>query len=73
MANLALDDTIALRACMFAKLATYVAPKRKAVELSGPDGGPTEGAKRHGLLSTVGRRVADNGCVAEKAMGGGTE
>lgn len=31
-----------LRARMFAELATYVAPRRKAMELSGPGSGPIE-------------------------------
>ena len=44
MAKLARDDTvpIALRARMFAELANYTAPRRKAVELSGPNGQPLE-------------------------------
>ena len=41
MALIALDPDagIELRARMFSELALYVAPKRKAVEHSGPDGG----------------------------------
>jgi hypothetical protein len=41
MAQLAQDMTLpaALRARMFAELASYVAPRRKAVELSGANGG----------------------------------
>ena len=44
MAQLARDDTvpIALRARMFAELATYTAPRRKAVELTGAGGAPVE-------------------------------
>jgi hypothetical protein len=44
MAKLATDESLpaALRARMFAELATYIAPRRKAVELSGPNGGPIE-------------------------------
>src|SRR5918911_2245956 len=42
MASIAMDpsNTPELRARMFAELAQYVAPKRKAVEHSGPEGGP---------------------------------
>lgn len=41
MAKIAIDETrdISLRAQMFKELAQYVAPKRKAVEVSGSDGG----------------------------------
>jgi hypothetical protein len=41
MAAIATDEKqdIALRAAMFKELAQYVAPKREAVEISGPDGG----------------------------------
>ena len=41
MAAIATDEKqdIALRAAMYKELAQYVAPKRKAVEMSGPDGG----------------------------------
>ena len=41
MAAIATDEKqdIALRAQMFKELAQYVAPKRKAVEMSGADGG----------------------------------
>ena len=40
MARIAIDkdQPIELRATMFKELAQYVAPKRKAVEVSGPDG-----------------------------------
>lgn len=34
------------RAKMYAELAQYVAPKRKAVELSGPEGGPVDNTMR---------------------------
>ena len=42
MARIALSDDagIDLRARMFAELAQYVAPKRKATEVTGPGGGP---------------------------------
>ena len=41
MAAIATDEKqdIALRAAMYKELAQYVAPKRKAVEMSGADGG----------------------------------
>jgi hypothetical protein len=41
MAEIAMDEKqdMALRAAMFKELAQYVAPKRKAVEMSGVDGG----------------------------------
>jgi hypothetical protein len=41
MAAIAMDEKqdIGLRAQMFKELAQYVAPKRKAIEMSGPDGG----------------------------------
>ncbi len=44
MAMLAQDEALpaALRARMYAELASYVAPRRKAVELTGPAGGPIE-------------------------------
>jgi hypothetical protein len=44
MAKIARDDTLptVLRARMFAELATYVAPRRKAVELTGANGSPIE-------------------------------
>jgi len=44
MAQLAQDYTvpIALRARMFAELATYTAPRRKAVELTGAGGAPVD-------------------------------
>jgi hypothetical protein len=47
LARLAMDpaNSPELRGRMFAELAQYLHPKRKATELSGPDGGPiqTEG------------------------------
>jgi hypothetical protein len=44
MAKLARDDAMptVLRARMFAELATYIAPRRKAVELTGANGSPLE-------------------------------
>ncbi len=44
MAKLAQDDTVlpAVRARTFAELATYTAPRRKAVEISGQGGSPIE-------------------------------
>ena len=55
MARLALDPTNApeLRARMFAELAQYVAPKRKAIEASGPDGEPIEHSVRHGVAAEL--------------------
>src|SRR5918911_849761 len=52
MANLALDpsNTPELRARMYAELAQYVAPKRKAVEHSGPSGEAIRHDHRHGTL-----------------------
>jgi hypothetical protein len=46
MAQLALDPESSreLRGKMFSELAQYVAPKRKAVEHSGPEGGAIEHA-----------------------------
>lgn len=42
MAQIAMDKNQhpSLRGKMFAELAQYLHPKRRAVELSGPDGGP---------------------------------
>jgi hypothetical protein len=39
MAEIAMDEKqdIALRAQMYRELATYIVPKRKAIEMSGPD------------------------------------
>jgi hypothetical protein len=44
MAKLAQDETVSavLRARMFAELATYIAPRAKAAQLTGADGGPLE-------------------------------
>lgn len=42
---------IDLTAKMFAELAQYVAPKRKAVEVSGPGGGPVESETTHSLAA----------------------
>lgn len=44
MAQIAMDEgqPAALRGKMFAELAQYLHPKRRAVELSGPDGTPIE-------------------------------
>lgn len=44
MAKLAQDTTLSikLRARMLTELATYIAPRRKAVKLSGPNGQPLE-------------------------------
>lgn len=46
MAKLAMDpnNTPELRGRMYAELAQYVAPKRKAVEHTGQDGGPVQHA-----------------------------
>jgi hypothetical protein len=50
MALIAMDTAspLELRGRMYSELAQYVAPKRKAVEMSGPDGGPVaiEGVSR---------------------------
>ncbi len=45
MAKIAMDDRIELniRAQMFKELAQYVAPKRKAMEVTGEDGGSIKG------------------------------
>ncbi|MBA2490746.1 MAG: hypothetical protein H0V34_03215 [Gammaproteobacteria bacterium] len=45
MARIAMDETaeLAIRAQMFKELAQYVAPKRKAIEVTGEDGGPIKG------------------------------
>ncbi|HKH21872.1 MAG TPA: hypothetical protein VKB53_13545 [Gammaproteobacteria bacterium] len=42
MANIAMDESqsIQLRAQMYKELAQYVASKRKAMEVTGEDGGP---------------------------------
>jgi len=37
-----LAASLELRGQMYKELAQYVAPKRKAIEMSGPDGGPQE-------------------------------
>lgn len=36
------ESSLELRGRMYAELAQYVAPKRKAVEVSGPNGGPQQ-------------------------------
>ncbi len=45
MARIAMNETaeLAIRAQMFKELAQYVAPKRKAIEVTGEDGGPIKG------------------------------
>lgn len=42
MARIAMDETaeLGIRAQMYKELAQYVAPKRKAVQITGEDGGP---------------------------------
>jgi hypothetical protein len=44
MARIAMDETVEIniRAQMFKELAQYVAPKRKAMEVTGEDGTPIE-------------------------------
>jgi transcriptional regulator of nitric oxide reductase len=44
MAKLAQDETVpaVLRARMFAELATYIVPRRKATDLTGVDGKPLD-------------------------------
>ena len=44
MARLAMDETVevSIRAQMHKELAQYVAPKRKAMEVTGEDGGPVK-------------------------------
>jgi hypothetical protein len=75
MARLAQDVTapIPLRARMFAELATYVAPRRKAMELSGPNGGPIdlENALDYSLLSVS--ELETLAALLDKAMGGAGE
>jgi len=45
MALIAMDESVPIniRARMYQELAQYVAPKRKAVEVTGADGGPVRG------------------------------
>jgi hypothetical protein len=45
MAGIAIDESqpMQLRATMYRELAQYVAPKRKAMEVTGEDGGPLKG------------------------------
>jgi len=45
MARIAMDETaeLGIRAQMYKELAQYVAPKRKAIEVTGEDGGPIKG------------------------------
>jgi hypothetical protein len=73
MAKLANDDTVptVLRARMFAELATYIAPRRKAVELSGPNGGPVEA---HCIIDYSALSIEELGTLGEllnKASGRG--
>ncbi len=44
MARIAMDESndVSLRAQMYKELAQYVAPKRKAVEVTGEDGDPLQ-------------------------------
>jgi hypothetical protein len=44
MARLAMDETVgvSIRAQMHKELAQYVAPKHKAMEVTGEDGGPVK-------------------------------
>ena len=61
MAKIAMDESqpMQLRATMYRELAQYVAPKRKAVEMTGEDGGPvkTEMAVREWLDSINGQSL----------------
>jgi hypothetical protein len=52
MARLAMDQTKSPELCgrMFSELAGFVAPKRRAVEHTGADGGPIETRERAGQL-----------------------
>jgi hypothetical protein len=47
MATLAMDENLpdVLRARMYAELATYIAPRRRAFELTGPNGGKIDVAR----------------------------
>jgi hypothetical protein len=47
MARLAMDETVgvSIRAQMHKELAQYVAPKHKAMEVTGEDGGPLKGER----------------------------
>ena len=55
MAKLAQDETVpaVLRARMFAELARYVAPRARATDLTGADGGPLDAEYQysHGSLT----------------------
>ena len=44
MAGIAMDETaeLGLRAQLYKELAHYIAPKRKAIEVTGEDGGPVK-------------------------------
>jgi hypothetical protein len=44
MAGIALDESqpMPLHATMYRELAQYIAPKRKALEVTGEDGGPVK-------------------------------
>ena len=75
MAKLTQDDAVpvVLRARMFAELATYIAPRRKAMELSGPNGGPIdlEDSLNYSLLSVS--ELQTLAALLDKAMGGAGE
>ena len=75
MAKLAADDTVptVLRARMFAELATYIAPRRKAIGLSGPNARPIEAecSLDDSVLSVA--ELETVRVLLEKAMRGGAE
>jgi hypothetical protein len=75
MAKLARDDTIpiALRARMFTELATYIAPRRKSVELSGPSGQPLEPRPAFDMsLLTPEERETLTGLLGKARVGDGS-
>lgn len=75
MAGFAQDDTVppALRARMLAELATYIAPRRKAVELSGPGGNPIEVRSRFDISALSHDEQKELLALLRKARVGPTE
>jgi hypothetical protein len=69
MAMLAQDDSvpIALRARMFAELATYTAPRRKAVELTGMGGAPVNVEITYNFEALSSEELATLTTLLEKA------
>jgi hypothetical protein len=68
LARIAADPSTdtALRARIYADLLPYLYPKRKAVEVSGPDGGAVE-IDTEQILDEIMRKLFPNECATDNA------